>query len=71
MAPLVELRMRLLQVKDDFNNATSIANSLNKEFGSKLKEHMQYCVDHPEEISKLAKVKAKVSEVKRIDDGKY
>ncbi|RWW43041.1 hypothetical protein BHE74_00051338, partial [Ensete ventricosum] len=31
---------------------------------SKLKEHMQYCVDHPEEISKLAKVKAQVSEVK-------
>jgi vesicle-associated membrane protein 72 len=27
---------------------------------------MQYCVDHPEEISKLAKVKAQVSEVKGI-----
>ncbi|AQK58809.1 Putative vesicle-associated membrane protein family protein, partial [Zea mays] len=26
----------------------------------KLKEHMQYCVDHPEEVSKLAKVKAQV-----------
>lgn len=33
---------------------------------SKLKEHMQYCVDHPEEISKLAKVKAQVSEVKGV-----
>ncbi|KAJ9701029.1 hypothetical protein PVL29_006398 [Vitis rotundifolia] len=32
----------------------------------KLKEHMQYCVDHPEEISKLAKVKAQVSEVKGV-----
>ncbi|KAB2601660.1 vesicle-associated membrane protein 721-like [Pyrus ussuriensis x Pyrus communis] len=30
------------------------------------KEHMQYCVDHPEEISKLAKVKAQVSEVKGV-----
>ncbi|CAB4307096.1 unnamed protein product [Prunus armeniaca] len=44
----------------------SPSNSLNKELGSKLKEHMQYCVDHPEEISKLAKVKAQVSEVKGV-----
>ncbi|CAD6205294.1 unnamed protein product [Miscanthus lutarioriparius] len=42
------------------------ADSLNREFGSKLKEHMQYCVDHPEEVSKLAKVKAQVSEVKGV-----
>ena len=27
---------------------------------------MQYCVDHPEEVSKLAKVKAQVSEVKGV-----
>ena len=27
---------------------------------------MQYCLDHPEEISKLAKVKAQVSEVKGV-----
>ncbi|KAF4358481.1 hypothetical protein F8388_005137, partial [Cannabis sativa] len=33
---------------------------------SKLKEHMQYCVDHPEEISKLSKVKAQVSKVKGV-----
>jgi len=32
----------------------------------KLKEHMQYCVDHPEEVNKLAKVKAQVSEVKGV-----
>lgn len=32
----------------------------------KLKDHMQYCVDHPEEVSKLAKVKAQVSEVKGV-----
>lgn len=33
---------------------------------SKLKEHMQYCADHPEEISKLSKVKAQVTEVKGV-----
>jgi vesicle-associated membrane protein 72 len=33
---------------------------------SKLKEHMQYCVDHPDEINKLSKVKAQVSEVKGV-----
>lgn len=27
---------------------------------------MKYCVEHPEEISKLAKVKAQVSEVKGV-----
>jgi hypothetical protein len=27
---------------------------------------MQYCMDHPEELSRLSKVKAQVSEVKGI-----
>jgi len=35
-------------------------------FRPKLKEHMQYCVEHPEEVSKLAKVKAQVSEVQQV-----
>ncbi|XP_010469563.1 PREDICTED: vesicle-associated membrane protein 725-like [Camelina sativa] len=63
----------LERVKEDFSKrygggkaTTAKANSLNREFGSKLKEHMQYCVDHPEEISKLAKVKAQVTEVKGV-----
>ncbi|EHA8586861.1 Synaptobrevin 1 [Cocos nucifera] len=63
----------LERVKEDFKKrygagkaATASANSLNREFGPKLKEHMQYCVDHPEEISKLSKVKAQVSEVKGV-----
>ncbi|TXG63698.1 hypothetical protein EZV62_010692 [Acer yangbiense] len=36
----------------------------------KLKEQMQYCVDHPEEVSKLAKVKAQVSveNIKKVLD---
>ncbi|CAK9155901.1 unnamed protein product [Ilex paraguariensis] len=63
----------LERTKEDFNKkygggkaATAVANSLKKEFGPKLKEHMQYCADHPEEVSKLAKVKAQVSEVKGV-----
>ncbi|XP_047050394.1 putative vesicle-associated membrane protein 726 [Lolium rigidum] len=32
----------------------------------KLKEQMQYCMDHPQELSRLSKVKAQVSEVKGI-----
>ncbi|KAJ9700047.1 hypothetical protein PVL29_005738 [Vitis rotundifolia] len=31
-----------------------------------MKEHMQYIIDHAEEIEKLLKVKAQVSEVKSI-----
>ncbi|XP_071720234.1 putative vesicle-associated membrane protein 726 [Rutidosis leptorrhynchoides] len=63
----------LERVKDEFyskygtgkgKNAGS--KSLNKEFGSKMKEQMRYCVSHPEEISKIAKVKAQVSEVKGV-----
>ncbi|GAB4830364.1 hypothetical protein Ancab_020002 [Ancistrocladus abbreviatus] len=64
----------LERVKEDFNKrykgggkaATASAKGLNKDYGSKLKEHMQYCADHPEEISQLAKVKAQVTEVKGV-----
>ncbi|KAL6561863.1 hypothetical protein OROGR_002870 [Orobanche gracilis] len=63
----------LERIRDDFvgkygggKAAITPANGLNKEFGPKLKEHMQYCIDHPDEISKLAKVKAQVSEVKGV-----
>ncbi|XP_034915906.1 vesicle-associated membrane protein 722 [Populus alba] len=63
----------LERIKEDFTNrygggkaAIAVANSLKKEFGPKLKEQMQYCMDHPEEVSKLAKVKAQVSEVKGV-----
>ena len=35
-------------------------------FRPKLKEQMEYCVGHPEEINKIAKVKAQVSEVKGV-----
>ncbi|MCO5608804.1 hypothetical protein L7F22_063021 [Adiantum nelumboides] len=63
----------LERVKEDFKRRfgggkadTAVAHSLDREFGPKLKDHMQYCVDHPEEMNKLAKVKAQVSEVKGI-----
>ncbi|XP_031131565.1 vesicle-associated membrane protein 721-like [Ipomoea triloba] len=63
----------LERIKDDFVSkygggkaAVAVANSLNREFGPKLRDHMQYCVDHPEEVSKLSKVKAQVSEVKGV-----
>ncbi|KAL8156239.1 hypothetical protein AgCh_001366 [Apium graveolens] len=46
--------------------ATAVADSLNKEFGAQQKQQMQYCVDHPEEINKLAKVKAQVLELKAL-----
>ncbi|KAG6668114.1 hypothetical protein I3843_01G140500 [Carya illinoinensis] len=45
---------------------TAMAKSLNKEFGPIMKEHMKYIIDHAEEIEKLLKVKAQVSEVKSI-----
>lgn len=32
----------------------------------RLKEHMQYCMSHPEEMSKLSKLKAQITEVKGI-----
>ncbi|KAL3628086.1 hypothetical protein CASFOL_028188 [Castilleja foliolosa] len=63
----------LERVKDEFTKkygggkaATAGPNSLKREFGPKLKEQMHYCVNHPEEINKLAKVKAQVNEVKGV-----
>ncbi|KAG0485527.1 hypothetical protein HPP92_009376 [Vanilla planifolia] len=63
----------LERVRDDFTKrygegkaAAAVAYSLNRDFGPKLKDHMQFCVEHPEEISKLSKVKAQVSEVKGV-----
>ncbi|CAL5192029.1 unnamed protein product [Lathyrus oleraceus] len=61
------------RIKEEFTKrygggkaATATDKSLNKEFGPKLKEHMQYCVERPEEVSKLVKVKAQVSQVQDV-----
>ncbi|CAN0900601.1 Vesicle-associated membrane protein 727 [Linum grandiflorum] len=51
---------------DLFEDRFSIAYNLDRDFGPKLKEHMQYCMEHPEEISKLSKLKAQITEVKGI-----
>ncbi|CAI9091376.1 OLC1v1026397C2 [Oldenlandia corymbosa var. corymbosa] len=51
---------------DLFGDRFSIAYNLDREFGPKLKEHMQYCMSHPEEMSKLSKIKAQLSEVKGV-----
>lgn len=63
----------LERIKADFKKRygggradTAVAKSLNKEFGPIMKEHMQYIIDHADEIEKLLKVKAQVSEVKSI-----
>ncbi|CAN1298015.1 Vesicle-associated membrane protein 727, partial [Linum perenne] len=61
------------RVKDDFKQRYA-ANIKNEEHPlvddddvrPKLKEHMQYCMEHPEEISKLSKLKAQITEVKGI-----
>ncbi|OWM87658.1 hypothetical protein CDL15_Pgr022771 [Punica granatum] len=54
------------EIDDLFEDRFSIAYKLDREFGPVLKEHMQYCMTHPEEISKLSKLKAQISEVKGV-----
>lgn len=49
-----------------FQDRFSIAYNLDREFGPKLKEHMEYCMNHPDEMSKLSKLKAQITEVKGI-----
>ncbi|XP_010943829.1 vesicle-associated membrane protein 727 [Elaeis guineensis] len=51
---------------DLFEDRFSVAYSLDREFGPRLKEHMQYCVNHPEEMGKLSNLKAQITEVKGI-----
>ncbi|KAI5064244.1 hypothetical protein GOP47_0020914 [Adiantum capillus-veneris] len=61
----------LERVKEDFKRRYGKGDSvgghgLDRDYGPKMKDHMQYCVDHPDEMSKLSKVKAQVTEVKGI-----
>lgn len=62
----------LERVRDEFTGKyadkaqTAAAHSLDKSFGPKLKQHMEYCANHPEELSKVAAVQKKVDEVKNI-----
>lgn len=45
---------------------TAAPHSLDRTFGSIMKRQMEYCVEHPEEVSKMAGVQRKVDEVKSI-----
>ncbi|KAF8690579.1 hypothetical protein HU200_040946 [Digitaria exilis] len=63
----------LERLKDDFMKRygggradTALAKSLNKEYGPIIKQHIQYVLDHSEELDKTLKVQAQVSEVKNI-----
>ncbi|EPS66300.1 hypothetical protein M569_08477, partial [Genlisea aurea] len=51
---------------DLFEDRFSIAYNLDREFGPKLKEQMDYCMSHPEEMNKLSKLRAQITEVKGI-----
>ena len=44
-----------------------VAYNLDREFRPILRDHMQYCMDRPEELSKFSKIKAQVSEMKRLN----
>ncbi|XP_068658518.1 vesicle-associated membrane protein 727-like [Aristolochia californica] len=54
--------------EDDFllEDRFSIAYNLDREFGPRLKEHMEFCMSHPEEMSKLSKLRTQITEVKGI-----
>ncbi|KAK9075106.1 hypothetical protein SSX86_003425 [Deinandra increscens subsp. villosa] len=51
---------------DLFEDRFNIAYNLDREFGPRIKEQMDYCLNHPEEMSKLSKLKAQITEVKGI-----
>ncbi|EIE23900.1 R-SNARE protein, VAMP72-family [Coccomyxa subellipsoidea C-169] len=62
----------LENVKNEFNqkyaekSRTAQAGSLDRAFGPRLKYHMDYCMEHPEELSKVAGLQKKVDEVKNV-----
>ncbi|KAF6254046.1 R-SNARE protein, VAMP72-family [Scenedesmus sp. NREL 46B-D3] len=62
----------LERVSDDFiagfasKGKTAAPHSMDRSFGVKLKQHMDYCTNNPDEISRVAGVQRKVDEVKNI-----
>lgn len=62
----------LERVRDEYEEKyaekgrTAPAHSMDRTFGPRLKSHMEYCMAHPEEISKIAAVQKKVNEVKDV-----
>eukprot|EP00271_Cylindrocystis_brebissonii_P003658 TRINITY_DN1485_c0_g1_i1.p1 TRINITY_DN1485_c0_g1~~TRINITY_DN1485_c0_g1_i1.p1 ORF type:complete len:398 (+),score=70.43 TRINITY_DN1485_c0_g1_i1:219-1412(+) len=62
----------LERIKADFTlnfgkrGAKAPKGSLNRDYKNKLKDHIQYVTDHPEEMNKFSKIKSQVAEVKGI-----
>ncbi|KAK1431405.1 hypothetical protein QVD17_07864 [Tagetes erecta] len=65
---LERLKDEFMQLYDDDSDDDrfSIAYNLDREFGLRIKEQMDYCLNHPDEMSKLSTLKAQISEVKGI-----
>ncbi|XP_076902660.1 vesicle-associated membrane protein 727-like [Bidens hawaiensis] len=51
---------------DLFDDRFTIAYNLDREFGPMIKEQMDYCLNHPDEMSKLSRIKIQINEVKEI-----
>ena len=62
----------LERVKDEFKSQygdrarDAIAHALDRSFGPRIKAQMEYCANNPDELSKVSRVQAQVSEVKNI-----
>ena len=62
----------LERIKDEFKSqygglaTDAIAHSLDRSFGPKIKAQMEYCANNPQELTKVSRVQAQVSEVKNI-----
>ena len=62
----------LERIKDEFKSqyggraTDAIAHSLDRSFGPKIKAQMEYCAANPQELTKVSRVQAQVSEVKNI-----
>uniref|UniRef100_A0A7S0YI16 V-SNARE coiled-coil homology domain-containing protein n=1 Tax=Polytomella parva TaxID=51329 RepID=A0A7S0YI16_9CHLO len=60
------------RVRDEFDERfkekglKASAHSLDRSFGPRLKAHMEYCMAHPEELTKIAGIQKKVAEVKDV-----
>mmetsp|Transcript_21381 Transcript_21381/g.38196 ORF Transcript_21381/g.38196 Transcript_21381/m.38196 type:complete len:90 (+) Transcript_21381:268-537(+) len=54
------------RVRDEFDERfkekglKASAHSLDRSFGPRLKAHMEYCMAHPEELTKIAGIQKKV-----------
>ena len=66
----------LERIKDEFKSqyggraTDAIAHSLDRSFGPKIKAQMEYCANNQQELTKVSRVQAQVSEVKTAIAGK-